>query len=245
MQLKVRHRVKNPLVLPISYNYILQSAIYNAMRSDYGLNRFVHDKGFVNNNKTYKMFTFSMLSGKYKIENKKITFFEEVSFEIRSTEAVLLKNIKDNLEAKGITYLSQHFEVDEVKLCDVEVEDDEVMIKMRTPICLHETYEVDGASKTRFFTPEDEEFARKLNENFVNKYESYTQNKPKWNVDISPVMVTPRDKVVTKYKGIYISGYKGIYKLKGERKYLDFLYQVGMGEKNAQGFGMFDVIDEK
>ena len=37
-------------------------------------------------------------------------------------------------------------------------------------------------------------------------------------------------------------GYKGVYKLEGERKYLDFLFQVGLGSKCSQGFGMFDIL---
>ena len=41
---------------------------------------------------------------------------------------------------------------------------------------------------------------------------------------------------------INISGWYGEYYLVGKRKYLDFLYQTGLGSKNSQGFGMFDVI---
>lgn len=49
---------------------------------------------------------------------------------------------------------------------------------------------------------------------------------------------------MTKYKGFYISGWLGEYELSGEAKYLDFLYQTGLGSKNAQGFGLFDVVEE-
>ena len=54
-------------------------------------------------------------------------------------------------------------------------------------------------------------------------------------------MILEKDKYLTKYKGFFINGWKGIYQLSGERKYLDFLYQTGLGAKNSQGFGMFDV----
>ncbi|MBQ8166545.1 MAG: CRISPR-associated endoribonuclease Cas6, partial [Lachnospiraceae bacterium] len=60
-------------------------------------------------------------------------------------------------------------------------------------------------------------------------------------VRLEPIKVTQKDKYVTKYKGIYVSGWKGIYQLSGEAKYLDFLYQTGLGAKNAQGFGMFEI----
>ena len=49
-------------------------------------------------------------------------------------------------------------------------------------------------------------------------------------------------KLVTRYKGILITAWYGTYQLTGERKYLDFLYQTGLGAKNAQGFGMFEIL---
>ena len=51
-----------------------------------------------------------------------------------------------------------------------------------------------------------------------------------------------KDKYVTKYKGFYINAWFGMYVLTGKRQYLDFLYQTGIGSKNAQGFGMFEII---
>ena len=49
-------------------------------------------------------------------------------------------------------------------------------------------------------------------------------------------------KIVTRYKGSYINAWYGTFQLKGKRKYLDFLYQTGVGSKNSQGFGMFEII---
>lgn len=243
MQIVIKHKLDRPLILPINYNYILQSALYDAMKGSTNISDFVHDGGFEHNNRRYKMFTFSMLRGKYRIEEKKIVFYDYVSFEVRSTESVIIRNIKDRLERNGITYIDQHYDVQQVSVYDYEIESNEMMIRMRTPICVHETYMEDETSKTKYFSPLDEEFEQRINDNFENKYESYTMNKPNSKISIEPVSIGKKDKIVTKYKGIYISAWKGEYKIKGERKYLDFLYQVGLGEKNAQGFGMFDVIE--
>ena len=40
-----------------------------------------------------------------------------------------------------------------------------------------------------------------------------------------------------------LTAYSGTYELFGERKYLDFLYQTGLGSKNSQGFGMFEIME--
>lgn len=42
---------------------------------------------------------------------------------------------------------------------------------------------------------------------------------------------------------MYLSAWKGFYALHGARKYLDFLYNIGLGSKNGAGFGMSDIIE--
>ena len=49
-------------------------------------------------------------------------------------------------------------------------------------------------------------------------------------------------KMVTRYQGVLIIAWYGTDKLSGERKYLDFLYQTGLGAKKAKGFGMFEIL---
>ena len=60
-----------------------------------------------------------------------------------------------------------------------------------------------------------------------------------------PLKVGRRDKYVTKYKGFYLSAWLGEYQLTGPRKNLDFLYQTGLGCRNSQGFGMFEIKENE
>ena len=48
-------------------------------------------------------------------------------------------------------------------------------------------------------------------------------------------------KFVIGWKIFYISGWFGEYRLEGNRKHLDFLYQAGFGSKNSQEFGMYEI----
>ena len=47
------------------------------------------------------------------------------------------------------------------------------------------------------------------------------------------------------YKGSYIKAYSGIYELYGSDELKQFAYDVGFGERNCQGFGMFEIYKEK
>lgn len=238
MQLIVNHKLDRPLELPISYHHILQSIIYNNLEATPEYSEFLHDIGYVVENKRFKLFTFGSIKGKYSIQNGKIIFENEITYEIRSVEPKLLIILKEQLEKYGVIYISQHYSDVIAKLDDRKCENTEVGIKMASPICVYDTTE-DG--KTIYYGPEDSKFYKKINENFRNKYKAYTGVQPEDEVQIQLERLHPKDKYVTKYKGFYIVAWKGHYILKGKKEYLDFLYQTGLGGKNSQGFGMFDI----
>ena len=72
---------------------------------------------------------------------------------------------------------------------------------------------------------------------------SYYNTVPFSNIEITNTAISHSDKVVTTLKGIYITGWKGNYILNGSPDYLTFLYNCGIGNKNSQGFGLFELID--
>jgi len=241
MQLYVEHDLPQELVLPINYHHILQAVIYNGLRglSQYGT--FVHDKGYGYNERQFRVFTFSLLKGRYRIENGNIIFREKVAFEVRSPEVLFIKLLAESIARNGVRYLNQHFDNVNIWIGDDAIEKDNVRIKLISPVVVYETDT--GSGKTHYLTPDDDEFAVRINRNFMRKYFAYTGVPAESEIVLKPLKVTDRDKYVTKYKGIYIGGYFGEYELSGARKYLDFLYQTGIGSKNSQGFGMFDVIE--
>ena len=240
MQLIVVHKVPEGLVLPLNYHHILQAVIYRNLGNAYGYSNFVHEIGFQSDNRKFRMFTFSLIQGKYQIIGKKIRFQDEISFEVRSPECFFIRQLADNIQRNGLTYGKQHFDDVGVYLMDDTVEGEELYIRMKTPITVYLTDNV--SKKTHFFHPLEEEFSELVANNFFRKYKAYYGVEPEEPIWIRPVTITEKDSFATDYKGFHIKGWKGEYYLVGERKYLDFLYQTGLGSKNSQGFGMFDVI---
>lgn len=243
MQLRIRHKLREELVLPINYHHILQSMIYRNMESDKGYSSYVHDAGYRYCKRQFKLFTFSLLQGRYEIREKCIVFREEVSFEVRSPDIFMLRILEENIRKNGLTYGERHFSDIELSLLDRTVEQEVIAIKMESPVCVYSTDEYSG--KTHFFMPKEEQFRQLVNDNFMRKYEACYGVKPESGIRIEAIHVTDKDKYVTRYKNFYISGWKGEYYLAGKRKYLDFLYQTGLGSKNSQGFGLFEIMDTK
>ncbi|MEE1518167.1 MAG: CRISPR-associated endoribonuclease Cas6 [Lachnospiraceae bacterium] len=239
MRLLINHKVQGSLCMPISYHHILQSIIYHKLQSVCGYSEYMHDKGQYNGKRNYKMFTFSGLRGKYRLENKQLIFYDSVSFEISSNDFFMLKLLGEEIAKNGLDYGKNHYSMINIYYFDDTIEDNEIEISMLSPICVYST---DLDKNTHFYGPYDREFQSMINDNFKRKYEACYGVKPTKNVFIEAIDVNDKCKYVTKYKGIYITGWKGKYILKGERKYLDFLYQVGLGSKNSQGFGMFSFV---
>ncbi len=239
MQLIVHHRLQTPLSLPINYHHMLQSIIFHALEKDEQYSAFMHDCGFTRGKRNYKLFTFGLIKGKYRIEDKRIIFVEDVTFEIRSTERRLLELLREQFEEKGITYGNQHCLGIKTELLDYQVDTEEVIVRMNSPICVYST-DVE-TRKTMYYHPGDAEFCRRVNEGFRRRYEAYSGEREPGDISIRINRISPKDKYVTCYKGIYITAWYGEYVLKGKKEYLDFLYQTGLGGKTSQGFGMFDV----
>lgn len=240
MQILIRHKIQDTLVLPINYHHIIQSIIYHNMEQSFGYNHYMHEVGMGFDTKKFKLFTFGPLQGPYKLIDKKIVFYKHVEFEVRSPDLFMLRMLVENIRGNGVRYGNQIFSDVEIYVADTTVEEEMIQIKMQAPLTAYRTDEI--TKKTYFYSPVDEEFEVKIRENFQNKYYACYGVMPGDDLKIECVKVTEKDKCVTKYKGFYINGWRGIYNLHGQRKYLDFLYQAGLGGKNAQGFGMFDII---
>ena len=240
MQIVLNMVLEEPCILPLSYHHIVQSAIYE-LTSENDENECREHKGGVHyNTRVYRSFTFGLLDGKYSIINKQISFKEMLSMEIRSMDEHIVQLIMDNAIKNGIRLGKNLIPNIKVERQDYKVLDNDIVISMNSPICVYET---DPESKhTHFYTPDETVFYKAISNNFTRKYTAFFGQVPESEITLERVQVKARDKYVTKYKGFILSGWKGIYRLIGKPEYLDFLYQTGLGAKNAQGFGMFDVV---
>lgn len=243
MQVLIRHSLPEKLVLPVGYHHILQAIIYRNLNPSFGYSRYIHDTGIGEGERRYKFFTFSLLQGKYEIRGPKIVFRDEVSFELRSPDLFMLKMAADNFAENGIRYGRQFYPEVDVFFSDICVENSRILVRMLSPVSVHSTDELTG--RTYYYTPEDKDFAVMVNHNFIRKYMACFGVVPSEGIEILPVNVTEKNKYVTKYKNFYINGWMGDYELRGKRKYLDFLYHTGLGSRNSQGFGMFEILSEK
>lgn len=239
MEILINIQLEQQLILPIAYNHILQSALFRLM-ADENDGTELHDKGFSYGNREYKLFTFGWLEGRYRIVNKSIIFQDNVQIRFRSIDEELCHTIGENAVNRGVTLLENVYMNVNVQYSNPSIISDKVLVKMRSPICVYETQS--NNKYTHYFTPIDLAFYQYVEENFERKYVAAYGECEVGSIELLKVDVNSQDKYITRYKGTIIEAYGGIYQLRGNPQYIEFLYNVGLGSKNSQGFGMFDII---
>ena len=237
MQLKLYINLYKELTLPINYSHILQGIIYKALSKDLNYQKKLHNEGL--NHSNYKFFTISLLCGKHKIENKKITFFDTIFLEIRSVDSYFIFLLYEYFKTNGINFGKDNFPVN-LQLKNKVIRNDCIDIKMNSPICVPKRGE---NNQIIFLSPQDSDFEKYINNNFCSKYQVYYNAEPFSDINITNTFISHSDKFVTTLKNIYMTGWKGSYILSGSPDYLTFLYNCGIGAKNSQGFGLFELID--
>ncbi len=230
------------IIIPISYNHIVQAMIYGNLSSKLG--EFLHNEGFRKEKRTYKMFTFSRLMGNYNLDKKNgiIIFNNPVKLIISSPYTDFNNSIGYKLlSSEKIQLGNNEVTVKEVKVERERVSGKEIEITTLSPIVAYSTlFRADGKKFTYYFNPHEKEFSEIINRNIKNKYEAfYNEAPPEEDVEIIPVS---RMKLsVVKYKDYIIKGYTGDFILRGPTPLLELGLSAGLGCKNSQGFGCVEI----
>lgn len=95
MRLTLEFNCSKNVLLPIQYNHCIQSFLYHHISPK--LSRFLHDHGFKQGKRSFKMFTFSRLQGKYSIYEDKISFRPPINLTISSPLDRFVSELGNNL----------------------------------------------------------------------------------------------------------------------------------------------------
>ena len=236
MQIILQLQPDRPLCVPFNYQYQLQSAIYKKL-AEIDASDFWHDVGFGDARK-FKAFSFGSLKGKYTVSENKIRFENSVSLEVRSPVFAFCDDLQRALELNPqLKLFDTYLTVANASIVNRHINHSSAVFKTESPVLVYRNTE---QGKTRYFTPEEEEFYIGICNNFERKYEAIF-NIPSEHIQIRPTGSSFK-KVVTRYKSTWLTGYHGVFEVKGTPKSLELLYNTGMGAKNPEGFGFIRVL---
>lgn len=227
------------LCLPLSYRQYVQAMIYHVLRQEDSYSAALHDGGEVYDGRRFKLFTFGQLEGRYAVQNGQIRFFDRVTLEIRSIrDDLLFRLLREFYVGRRIRLKDNLLTVVKCGLENRRISAREITIYTKSPIVAYIT-ERDG--KTTFFSPGEEMFYSLVVTNARRKRQSFYGAAD--DLTVTPVENAVWRKQVTRFKDTRITAWDGRFRLSGSEEMLNFLYHTGLGAKNSQGFGMFELLN--
>ena len=228
--------------LPIQYNRILQGFIYNNL-SDKNYREFIHSQGYQLDNKKFKFFTYSRLTGKFNLypRQNEIGFESPVKLVISSAVEQFITDLAETLIKADFLFLGGN----QIEISSITVEKqfeftETMQIKMLSPVVAYSTEN----KLTYYYSPWHPRFNEIITRNLIDKYKTlfgYMPEEQAFKI-IPNGMQEKKFKIVTNFKNTIIEGYNGIYFLKGNPELIKIAYHAGLGSKNAQGFGCWEVV---
>lgn len=230
------------LCLPIHYNYYIQSAVYNSI--DDALATFLHEKGYSLDKRTFKMFTFSRLLGKFSINKNEntIIFAGETKLILSSPIDHFCQSLVNGLLTRGKIRLGEaEVAIERVYLKKPNIKLNQVKLRTLSPIVVYRTdLKEDGRKYTQYLKPGDPEYSTLIGDNLRKKYQAfYKEEPPQGEIQVSPLGRIQEH--IIKYKNFIIKGYSGDILLTAPVPLLQLGVDGGIGGKNSQGFGCVEV----
>ncbi len=240
MRLKITLNFEHLLTLPISYNHILQAFLLKNISPK--LADFLHNQGYVYENRVFKQFVFSNLFGTYQIAKPNIIFQNEIYFWVASPITDFLSQFAESLFKKELELCGQKIVVSSVEIKKLEIKEPQIKIKMLSPMTVYSTLTNGDKKKTYYYSPFETDFTELIASNLKKKYLAFYPDADTSNfkIKITPINVQKYHEKIVKYKDFIIKGWLGNYELTGSLEALNFAATAGLGSKNSQGFGCFE-----
>ena len=232
--------------MPIQYNHLLQGFVYNNI-SDHDYRSFLNEEGYILNNRRFKLFTFSRLEGQFKVERERklIQFYPPFRLVISSAIEQFITDLAQTLISAEFLSLGKNVvEVSSITVVKDPQFTDRLQVKMISPMVAYSTENRDGRNFYRYYSPWEPRFSELVRENLKRKYLLIHGRQP----EPEHFMIYPNGNReqdfyrIIKFKGNPIKAWAGIYWLVGNPELIKVAYDTGLGSKNSQGLGCFEVV---
>lgn len=246
MRIRITLSFDGKLTVPINHQEWLHGLIYHSIRDD-GYRDFLHNTGYQQGKRQFRMFTFSRLNGSYRLDKNSHTLEftpPHVSFIFSASDKKLVQELVSSLLIREDLRLGTN----QVKVGSIEQihnsVSEKMVIRFLTPITMYSTFLLHNKKKTYFYSPWEEEFNPLIQANALKKYEALHGKALEGDrrLCLTPLL---RDQIrpkTTKFKSTLIKGWTGDFLLEGNLDLIQLTYDVGLGAKNSNGHGLYEIV---
>ncbi|NMB80731.1 MAG: CRISPR-associated endoribonuclease Cas6 [Ignavibacteria bacterium] len=247
--------------LTCNFNYSFSAAIYKML--NFGspeFAAFLHDIGYPELHKNYKLFSFALEFEKFKaIDNELFLISPNVTLYVTSPliDDFLRNFVIGAFQNNKISITSHYniigFSIKQIEALPQPYFTQRMNYRMLSPLVLSTGREYNGELKQYFLRYTDsEDINRVLTNNLISKYKilrkrdysggglelewdrEYIQRKKRVSVKI-----TINENALN---SVDIIGIRAPFSLRGSPELMEIGYEAGFGEKNSMGFGLVSVI---
>jgi len=251
--------------ISLNYNYYLSSLIYRIVGAhSKKFARKLHKDGFKSDGKVFKGFTFSKLfyfDGAY-VKDGKIFLPQncEVSFLVASPYEEFIKSFALGLTKTSKIWIGKEKNLFELKSVELvfepeifngnPLEEIEINGVFISPLVVSK---VDPLGRKVYLGCFDAEVPYLVKENLLRKYHAFYKYVPddhfEFGFSADYIANHNWQKLVTIKEGTQeetkVKGMLAPFILKGTRRLIKFSWEIGLGERNSMGFGMWDLKRNK
>ena len=250
MRIKVRLAAREvPFALPLNYNHHVAALIYRTLaRSSKDYARFLHDEGYRQGTKRFKLFTFSqlMLQKRRIADDKLIGESPFVELFISSPVDQFVEHLAAGLLSRSRVELAGvPFEIESIEALPPPQFSEEMRFTCLSPLVASTMVERDGRLQQHYYRYDDPRLPASLGENLREKLRLLTGQEPppgEFALEFDrDYLEQHRVEKLIDYKGTKIKGILAPFTVSGPVELLQIGYEAGFGEKGSMGFGMVAV----
>jgi CRISPR-associated endoribonuclease Cas6 len=251
----------NHHILPINYQYELSSWIYHTIHhGNPEFSKWLHDSGLTNQNRRFKLFTFSNLRLPfYTINGDRLEIRSDsaglvISFYLPEAADPFIAGIFKDVQFRiGDRISAVDFCVSQIeKLPDIKFSET-MQFATISPLVISRN-ETNGKKYAHYLSPEDPDFTTVFMNNLINKYlalvaaGNISVSEARESADMTfKCTANPRQKLImikaNTASEVSLRGYLFNFELKAPEELMKIGYYGGFGEKNSLGFGCCEVVN--
>ena len=251
LNLSMTDRKQN--ILPVNYQYELSAWIYKVInQGDPEFAAWLHDKGFSDSSKQFRLFTFSNFNVRHReiLGDRLIIKADPIELIISTLPEATIQHFvmgifRDREFRLGDRISSVGFRINSIEAMPPPVFTDEMSFRSLSPVFVSQ--KIEGRKQNKHLSPLEEGYTQLLINNLKEKLRIFTGVESTNEASEATLeLLSP-----PKQKGIAIKtntpqatklvGYHYNFKIKADAELLRIGYYTGFGEKGSQGFGCCEV----
>lgn len=240
MRLKLFLESQEYLVIPWDYRTVLTRSIYEVLRfGDVNYANWLHQEGFRWGARIYRLFVYSeLIPVHYELSPKGLENVRWMNWQISSPDKRFIDTLLSGLEKRSWRLELFGVTVEVVDLVRMETPElhSELVFHTISPIAVSTSEP--SRKHPVYLRPEQPEFVEALQHNLVNKWQAFHGRE--WHGGEFSIRVwNPRQKMIRVFDTDVRAWYLNL-QMWGDEELICFAYDVGIGIKNSQGFGMIE-----